>query len=230
MRSKWFELKGDAVALREEGISITVIEKKLGIPRSTLSGWFKDVELSEEKRTKLMKSKQDGWLKAREKAAEWHRAQKALRLIHAEKEALRTLGNIDITDEILDLALAMLYFGEGAKTNVTSIASSNPVILRFVLTVLRRNYSVTPNMIRCDLHLRMDQDSEKLKKYWSNALNIPIKQFKYVAFDKRSEGKTTYNHYRGVCVITCHRVAIQRKLIYLYRQFCDKVSSIDEGM
>lgn len=218
------------MALRKEGISMTVIEKKLGIPRSTLSGWFKNIKLSEEKCTKLMNNKRDGWLKAREKAVEWHRAQKALRLRHAEKEAQKTLNNIDITDEILDLALAMLYFGEGAKTGVTSLASSNPTILRFVLKVLKRNYAITPDMIRCDLHLRMDQDSEKLKQYWSKELNIPIEQFKHVAFDKRSEGKATYDHYNGVCVVTCYKIAIQRKLIYLYKLFCDRVSSIDRGM
>ena len=38
---------------------MTTIERKYCIARSTLSGWFKEVELSEEQRTRLMKNSQD---------------------------------------------------------------------------------------------------------------------------------------------------------------------------
>ena len=123
----------------------------------------------------------------------------------------------------------MLYFGEGAKNGGTSLASSDPAILRFVLVVLRRNYDVTPSMIRCDLHLRMDQDAVSLKRYWSQELDIPIERFKYVAFDKRSTGKATYSHYKGVCVLSCGNIAIQRKLMYLYTLFCEKITELDTG-
>jgi hypothetical protein len=33
------------------------------------------------------------------------------------------------------------------------------------------------------LHLRMDQDADDLKIYWSKQLGIPINQFNYVAKD-----------------------------------------------
>jgi hypothetical protein len=129
----------------------------------------------------------------------------------------------------LDLAFAMLYFGEGAKTGSTSLASSDPVILKFVLAVLNRNYAVTNDMVRCDLHLRMDQDANKLKSYWPKQLHIPLERFGYVAFDKRSAGKATYDHYKGVCVIYCGSITIQRKLIYLYTLFCDNVAALGVG-
>jgi hypothetical protein len=142
---------------------------------------------------------------------------------------MNTLEKIELTDEVLDLAFAMLYFGEGAKSNLTSLASSNPTILKFMLVVLKRNYAITPDMVRCDLHLRMDQNADELKKYWSQELGIPLERFKYVAYDKRSTGKPTYDHYKGVCVIACGNVAIQRKMIYLYNLFCDKVATQDLG-
>lgn len=229
MKSKWFEYKEAAISLRKTGMSMTVIEGRLGIPRSTLSGWFKDVPLTEEQRVRLMKNKQDGWLKARANAIESHRAAKLLRLKKAKEEAQITLEKIEITDAVLDLTFAMLYFGEGAKTDITSLASSDPTILRFVLGVLKRNYNVTSKMVHCDLHLRMDQDSNMLKKYWSEELKIPIDRFRYVAYDKRSAGKPTYDHYKGVCVISCGNIAIQRKLMYLYTLFCEKITQLDMG-
>lgn len=228
MISKWHHLKEEAMTLRRSGMSMTVIERRLGIARSTLSGWFKEIPLNEAQRTRLMKNSQDGWKKARERAVESHRAQKALRLLEAKTQALKTLDQIELTDEVLDLAFAMLYYGEGAKSGTTSIASSDPKILRFVLYVLNRNYAVTPKMIRCDLHLRMDQDGDTLKQYWASQLRLPLECFRYVAFDKRSEGKPTYERYKGVCVIACHRVAIQRKIMYLYKLFCEKIEQLDE--
>jgi len=130
---------------------------------------------------------------------------------------------------VLDLAFAMLYLGEGAKNNSTSIASSDPKILRFVLYILRRNHGITAVSIRCDLHLRMDQDESSLKKYWSRELNLPLTCFRYVAIDKRSEGKATYDTYKGVCLLNCGNIAIQRKIVSLYNLFCEKVDSLDKG-
>lgn len=132
-------------------------------------------------------------------------------------------------DEAIALAFAMLYWGEGAKTNTTSLASSDPNILRFVITVLERNYSVTPHTLRCDLHLRMDQDTNTLKQYWSEQLGLPLTCFKHVAYDKRSAGKPTYDHYKGVCVVACSSIAIQRKLIFLYTLFCKKITQVYAG-
>lgn len=229
MRSKWFELQETAITLRKNGMSMTVIERKLGIPRSTLSGWFKNIPLTKEQRALLAKSKQDGWTKAHARAAESHRTQKALRLLEAKRAAKKTLEHIELSDEVLDLAFAMLYFNGGARTDATSIASSDPKILKFVLYVLKRNYGITPEMIHCNLHLRIDQDGQRLKEYWSEQLNAPLERFTHVAYDKRSSGKPTYDHYKGVCVIICGNIAIQRKLMYLYNLFCEKVAAMDVG-
>lgn len=203
---------------------MTVIEKRYGIPRSTLSGWFKNIHLTEAQRTRLMRNRQDGWKKAREKAVLAHNATKEKRIQAAKEEATVTLKALEITPELLDIALAMLYFGEGAKKNTTSIANSNPLVLRFVLSVFYKNYGIKPEDIRCDLHLRYDQDGEALKAYWAQQLSLPLSQFKHIAYDKRTEGKPSYDHYKGVCVVTCHKIAIQRKLVSLYNQFCTRVS------
>jgi transposase-like protein len=227
MKSQWFEYKDQVIALRKQGVSMTKIERDFGVARSTLSVWFRGIELTENQRTKLMKNSADGWKLARVKAAETHRAKKLQRLIKADMEAMSTLKTIPMSSAVLDLAFAMLYLGEGAKDGGTSIASSNPKILRFVLYVLRRNYSVGPESIRCDLHLRMDQDGTALKHYWSKELNLPLYCFKYCAFDKRSSGKKTYDHYMGVCVVSCGNIAIQRKIISLYNLFCEKVADLE---
>ena len=226
MKSRWFDLKPTALALRKSGLSIPAIESRLGIPRSTLSGWFKNVQLDDTLKARLQKNKEIAWAKARANAALWHKAQKAARIAQAEHDAKQTLSRLTLSNEVLELAFAMLYLGEGAKKDITSLASSEPKILIFCLHVLEKVYGVNRTEVRFDLHLRMDQDIDLVKKFWSEALSVPITSFRYIAKDKRTEGRPTHDHYKGVCVLVCGKIAIQRKLIALYNLFCDKVSEV----
>lgn len=224
MKSKWFELKPDAIRLRKKGFSIGKIEHRLGIPRSTLSGWLRDIELSKKQKEKLTQNWKKALVKARKKAVLWHNAQKEKRLKSAKEQALKTVETIDITDKkILELALATLYMGEGTKSKVeTAMGSSDPLILKFFLATLKAIYNLDLKKVKCQLSLRADQKPEKMKRFWSKELSIPIDNFGYVNRDKRTVGSKTYPRYKGVCYITCGNVAIQRKLLYLGEIFCKK--------
>lgn len=224
MISRWFEYKEEAIALRKKGISITEIEKRLSIPRSTLSGWFKNIKLSQAQVQKLADNNKASLVHARKKAVAWHNAQKRARLQEAEMLANETFRRIKISDPcILELAAAILYLGEGSKKNAeTSLGSSDPLISKFFISVLRRVYKLEDNSIRCELYLRADQDPVKMKQFWSKELQLPMESFRQVNVDKRTIGSATYDDYKGVCNIRCGNVAIQRKLIALSRLFCEE--------
>lgn len=224
MQSKWFGLKEEAIKLRKEGTSMTNIESRLGIPRSTLSGWFKNIQLSQPIKRKLRENSKNALHEARKKAVLWHNAQKAKRLQEAKDEAGNVLDGINTDDpHILELALAMLYLGEGFKTGKTALGNSDPLILKFFLAMTKRIFNVDIKKIRCELHLRADQDPQKMKEYWSQELHIPIENFKHVAIDKRTIGSKTYPHYKGVCIIDFATVAIQREIVYLGNLFCRNI-------
>lgn len=227
MISKWSNLKEDAIRLRKKGLSIRKIEESTGIPRSTLSHWLRSIKLSKEHEENLKISWNNALIKARKNAVTWHNQQKKIRVRNAEIWAETTLFKINTKDEnILSLALAMLYLGEGFKSTAgTGIGNTDPSILKFFISVLKK-YGIPENKIRCELHLRADQNPEVLKKTWSRILNIPLKQFRSISFDKRTIGSRSYENYYGVCVVRCGTVEIQRKLMYLSKVFTQKV--IDE--
>ncbi|MEI7709733.1 MAG: helix-turn-helix domain-containing protein [bacterium] len=225
MRSKWFELKLKAVKFRKQGKSIRDIEKSLGIPRSTLSGWFRTVTLTPSQNRALKNKNRKSLIKARKKAVIWHNQQKSNRLRSAEDEAEKTLLKIENTAEIVELALALLYLGEGSKKSPTTcMGNSDPLILKFFLKVILTIYKIDIEKIRFDLHIRADQNGDSLKKYWAKELKAPLHRFMTVSIDKRTIGKLTYPDYKGVCVITCGNIAVQRKLVYIGRKFCDRIS------
>ncbi len=204
---------------------MTIIEKRYGIPRSTLSGWFKNIKLSKRQKQKLIMNRFNALQKARGKAVLWHNNQKEKRLKEAENNAKNILNNININDKnIFKIAIAMLYLGEGAKKNQeTAIGNSNPLILKFFLIFLKKIFNIDINKIRCELYLRADQNSKKIKKFWMKELNLPSTCFKQINIDKRTVGSKTYIDYNGVCNLRCGNVAIQRELLYLSKLFCEKI-------
>lgn len=226
MISKWYELKPKAVDLRKKGISIIKIEKNLGIPRSTLSGWFKTIKLSDKQKNKLLNDGLKALAKARKKAVIWHNTQKEKRLKQAKHEAISILNKIDITNPyILELTLAVLYLGEGSKKNIeTAMGSSDPLILKFFLAILQKIYKLDIGKIRCELNLRADQNPEITKKFWSKILKLPLSNFKGSHLDKRTIGSSTYKDYKGVCQVRYGSAAIQRRLIYLGNMFFKKIT------
>lgn len=226
MKSRWFELKNKAIKLRKQGFSMNMIEDRHGIARSTLSGWFKNVKLTPTQKKKLLQNSKIALIAARKKAVLWHNAQKQRRLEEARLQALQTLGNINTNNRyILELALAILYLGEGNKTTVeTSIGNSDPLILKFFLSCLKKIYNFDVKKIRCELYLRADQNPRKIKRFWARELKLSLNNFKQIAIDKRTLGSKTFPHYKGVCALKCGNVAIQRRLLYLARFFCEEIA------
>mgnify|MGYP001590155369 FL=1 len=232
MISKWYGLKEKALALRKRGFSIRNIELRLGIPRSTLSGWVKNIKLSKNQKKALRKNFINGLITARKLAVIWHNQQKENRLSHAKNEAEKILEKIDISNkEIAELSLAMLYLGEGfKKKSVTGVGNSDPLILILFISLVKKIYSLKKEDFVCNLHLRADQNPEELISYWSKILKIPKINFGKSSIDKRTLGSKTYSDYRGVCVVRCGNVAIQRKLVYLSRTYCEKIiASCESG-
>lgn len=225
MISRWANQKPKAIALRRKGNAIRDIEKILGIPRSTLSGWLHSVPLTKKQQAKLKQQAKRGLVSARAKAVQWHNAQKTARLEKAAQIGAEVLKSIPDDTASLELALAFLYLGEGSKRNVgTSLGSSDYRIAKFFVTCLQKIYGVQKEKIKCYLHLRADQNPKAMKLYWSKELKLPLSNFGKPSLDKRTEGKPTYPHYKGVCLIECGRVDIQRRLMYIANGFCDTIS------
>jgi len=215
MKSRFLPLKSRATSLRKRGLSIPYIESKLGIPRSTLSGWFKDIKLSKQQTKKLFNKWKNGLINARKNAAKWHidDGNKRRETIRQEIEVLASSVNID--KKIGEFILATFYSAEGSKTeSCFSIANSNPELLKGIINLQRYLYKIDELKFRCCLHLRKDQNDKKLKKFWSETLNIPESNFLKTQFDKRTV-KKTYEHYKGVCVLIYYDMALQRRILYL---------------
>lgn len=210
--------------MRRLGASIRDIEKQLGIPRSTLSGWLRNIVLTKEHKDKLTQNWLAALVKARQQAVLSHNRRKKGRLKEAQKQAQKTLSKINTSSKaVLELALAMLYLGEGSKTKQTGMGNSDPLLLKFFIAALKNLYGYDVSSLRCELHIRADQNPDTVREYWSKELSIPIENFTGIYVDKRTLGRPTFPYYKGVCVVHCSGIAIQRKLVYLSQSFCEEI-------
>jgi hypothetical protein len=225
--SKWFKYKDDVVELRKAGTSLPDISRRYGIAKSTLSYWFKDIELSDESKKKIKKSADERLVEARLKSAAWHRNEKQLRVMKAEQQAKEVHNTIPKTKEVLELALSMLYFGKGGKSGSTTMGASDSFMLKFFITSVELLYDKDRSDFRYDLHLRNDQNEKQLKQYWASKLDIPIERIRYVSKDPRSIGKPTYKGYMGVCQVYVGDISILRRLKALYNVYCSEIISGD---
>ena len=154
MVSRWFNLKNKVIKLRKKGTSIGVINKEYGIPKSTLSCWFRKIKLSKLQKDRIYNAASIKMDEARKKALLWHHSQKESRILKAKLEAGSIINRLNMNDlSILELALSFLYLGEGSKDNLTSMGNANPLVLKFFIKATKRIY---PNakLGRCQLQLR----------------------------------------------------------------------------
>lgn len=221
-----YGIKEKAIKLRTEGKSIRDIQKELNIAKSTLSGWFKNITLTENQKKILNEKAKIALVKARQNALKWHHQQKQLRIKRAKNEAENALNNIDTNNVyILELALALLYLGEGSKSETTSMGNSNPMILKFFIKSIKRVFT-NAKLGKLELHLRSDQNADKEIKYWSKELNINTSNFSYIK-DKRVAKSKTYAYYHGVCVVRFSEISIQRRLVFLSSKYCNIIANTD---
>jgi len=213
------KLRKKAIELRKKGRTYSEIQKilKTEIPKSTLSYWCSNIELPKEYRDRIQELILKNAHKGRAVALVVNRIKREKYLKSVEdrnKYLAKSLRNKDI----VKIALAMLYLGEGGKDQRGSLlfGNSDPFIISLFLYSLRYCYSIDESKFRCTLMCRADQNTKKLEKFWSKVTNIPPSQFYRVRQDARTIGKPTKKKdYKGVCKIDYFSADIYTELMMI---------------
>ncbi len=193
-----------AIELRRKGKTYAEILDAIGnVPKSTLSYWLADIELSTKEKGLLelnIKSKVNIGL---QKAALKRKEENLTRLRALEKENLATLKR-SLNKDTSKLILAALYLAEGSKRRRGSLTfgNSDPGIISLFLKLLRACYGIDELKFRCTVQCRDGQDTEYLEDFWSRLTNIPRNKFYKARIDPRTNGKgLKHPNYKGVCRI-----------------------------
>lgn len=190
--------KQKAIVLRKKGYSYSQIKDKLGINKSTLSGWLYDMPLSE----KRIRELRDFSPKRIERYRNTMQVKKETRLQEVYKKVSKDIGQFS-KREIFLLGL-FLYWGEGTKTanSSTQLTNTNPAMLKFFIKWLDL-LGVNKKDLKVKLHLYSDMDIKKSIIYWSKELKIPMNQFKKPYIKETKIKNITYKSGfgKGTCCV-----------------------------
>lgn len=171
--------KEKAVELRRSGMSYKQIRSELGVPTSTLAGWFKNEPWSQQIKNRL----------SQEVSLSNPRALKALTLANKERwakihQAYRDIAEEEfesLKDNPLFMAGLMLYWGEGdkgPKSSQVKLANTDPAMIRIFYAFLKDVIAVPAEKIYVWLLLYPDLLDNVQKNFWSKATGMPLSQFK----------------------------------------------------
>lgn len=216
------KLKKQVIKLRKRGKTYSEIQSSVNtsIPKSTLSGWCKDLPLPVfyEERIRRLTIKRLEKIRPLALLSNKKKQEQLLNELRAKNEHLMKYLNKDVCKFLLSI----LYLGEGFKHRSTRqlvLGNSDPAIILFYIELLNKCFPTSKRKFRVGIGCRADQNVEELEKYWHRITKIPLSQFQKTQIDKRTRGKKTKRKdYKGVCRVIYYDTKIQLELEQLAQQ------------
>ena len=199
------EAQDRARRLRATGRTLADIAAELGVARSSVALWVRDVEYAARPRRRARRRGPN--VLQRRKAAEIEAMDSdgAARLGHLGRQARLAAG-------------AALYAGEGAKRDGTvSFANSDPAMMRFFCVWLREFFEIDESRLRVRLYLHEGLDLAEASAFWSAVTNIPQQQFQAPFRATPDPTIRTTKHVYGCCHVRYASTTTHRAIMGLIR-------------
>lgn len=198
--------RDEARRLRALGWSIKEIQEQLGVSRSSVSIWVRDVPLTRAQRDELGARIRLGPLHAGERSAARARERR-----REYQERGRVLAR---NDDPLYAAGCMLYWAEGGKTrNSVRLTNADPEVIAFFADFLRECFDVDNNSmtIYCNLFADHVAQQREIETFWLARLGLPetaLRKSIVNAYSKYSLKKRANKLPYGTCRLTVHSTEI----------------------
>lgn len=190
--------------MRKDGVSIIVIARKLGVSKSSVSEWCRDIILSEEQFQKLNKNKGVSVKTGQRMGAEKNKKKRVDAIKLADVWGINTIKKIS-NRELLLIATA-LYWSEGSKSDSTSsfvFVNSDPEMILVMKLFLINVLNITPEDIICSIQINRihEQRIALVLSFWKKLLNLRNSQLRnpYYINTKVSKVYDNYKDYYGTC-------------------------------
>ena len=166
--------------LRRTGLPLSEIAARVGVSKSSVSLWVRDVEFSGPVIRSARGRRRDPNALQRRKQGEIERLL---------EEGRARIG--ELSEREFLVAGVALYAGEGAKRDgAVKFANSDPCMVAFYWAWLRRFFEIDEARLRLRLYLHEGLDLDASIAFWSEVTGIPPSQFQkpYRGFPTRASG------------------------------------------
>lgn len=207
----------EARNLRKEGYSIKEISTILGVAKSSVSLWVRNVRLSSTARKIIEAKFTNGRLRAKQAIEQ----RTANRLRSAEEFARETLKSFPKNKMTYRVCCALLYSCEGTRSlndKDFRFTNSDPRLMSAFLTLLRASFTIDESKFRACVHLHDYHDEKTQLQFWSKTTSIPLSQF-IKSYKKSHTGKQRREGYPGCIQVSYNDVSLARQIQAVAREF-----------
>ena len=186
--------KEKAIKLRKKGLSYSQIKAELGISKSTLSGWLRDMPLSKKRLDELQRNEH-----VIEKIRLAKQRKRNKRLTQVFETVSKDIGTL--SEREFFIAGFFLYWAEGTKTQryAASLSNTDPRMVRAFIKWLAL-LNVPKDKIKLRLHLYSDMNKNNEQKYWMKETSLPKNQFMKPYIKKSKLSDVTHHTFgHGTC-------------------------------
>ena len=209
--------KEEATTLRKQGMSIGEIAKEVSVSKSTVSGWCRDISLSNKAIERISKKGREKSIAGLMRYSESVRQKRIAATKVSSQKGADKLGYLSDRD-VYCIGLG-LYWGEGYKQGSQEFGFTNSD--RQMITFYIRWLQVVFGIAKEDLILRVsiNQLHEKrigeVEKFWSEHISVPKCQFTKPSFVKTASKKVYKNQsiHMGTLRIKVRRGTAMRREI-----------------
>ncbi len=207
-----------AIALRRQGLSYREVREQIPVAKSTLSLWFRDVQLSKRQHQRLTDKKKAAQLRGA-------RTRHEQRLSGTEEIMAASMKDIrPLTAHEKLIIGAMLYWAEGSKEKEgrwgsrVQFGNSDPRMAKLFQRWLVEAANIDSSRIKYEIYIH-DSHAHRVGKvcrYWAQQLDVPIEQFQSVYFKRHkinSNRKNQGNGYYGLVRLTVRSSSILNRRI-----------------
>ncbi|MEA3453197.1 MAG: hypothetical protein U9Q96_02600 [Patescibacteria group bacterium] len=207
------EDKIKAIELRIQGKTFGEIRKIIpNLPKSTLSGWLKNVKLTKAQERKLKKNIEKAICGARVKAA-WTKRQKRIKQTELIAEQAKKELPYLFKNPLFLVGLS-LYWAEGTKFGEQiQFANSDARLIKIMMRWFKEICDVPEKKIRVHIYIHKIYSHENCEKFWSKVTGIPTTKFGKTTFKTTTHKVKKNLHYKGVCRIDINDVKLFRKIM-----------------
>lgn len=210
-----------AIRLRHEGKTMNEIAAQVGVAKSSVSLWVRDLPISSKARARITSLQTAG----QRASQQTHFAKTRRNLAFAKEEAEKIIRTVVVTPDVALLCCALLYWCEGAKDKndkTFTFSNSDGQMVRAFMKLMRHSIVLDERKFRARMHLHEYHNETLQRKSWSEITGIPEQQFSKTYW-KPHTAKTIKDGYPGCIHIEYYDVRIARKIYAMARAFLESV-------
>jgi hypothetical protein len=195
--------------LRRQGFSLNDIVKKVGVAKSSVSVWVRDINLTNEQKEKLQ---------LRDKAYTNHSENFRNKRREYQKEGRKKAQN---SDPLYAFGCA-LFWGEGNKCkNYVRITNSDETLLSFFVKFLKKYFDVSFEDFSISVQYYEDNGLtlKEINQYWCNILNLPRGCVKKATLKSKYYSNAKVRHPYGICSVSIGNTEIAMQIFGSIKEY-----------